>query len=145
MIECCWIRIHIFRMCKNCVTKQNECWILFKCCKKNILWKQLQSILQFIFRLSWILHAGKFATYNNIWFAIRQQKLGRIQWMGSRKTTHNATKRSTRETSNQHYGKLKFKNVQNIFIASLKTWLCHLIRYFGTLFWDDITIFWDES
>ena len=43
--------------------------------------------------------------------------------MGSRKTTHNATKRSTRETSNQHYGKPKFQNVQNILIASLTKYL----------------------
>ena len=26
-----------------------------------------------------------------------------------------------------------------------KTFSCRLVRYFGTLFWDDITIFWDEN
>jgi hypothetical protein len=25
-----------------------------------------------------------------------------------------------------------------------KTFSCRLVRYFGTLFWDDITLFWDD-
>lgn len=29
------LNTNILRMCKNCVTKQNECWVLFKCCKKT--------------------------------------------------------------------------------------------------------------
>ena len=29
--------------------------------------------------------------------------------------------------------------------SSLKTCSCPLLRYFGTLFRDDITIFWDEN
>ena len=29
--------------------------------------------------------------------------------------------------------------------SSLKTCSLPLLQYFGTLFWDDITIFWDEN
>ena len=32
----------------------------------------------------------------------------------------------------------------NIF-WELCTYSCPLVQYFGTLFWDDITIFWDEN
>ena len=29
-------------------------------------------------------------------------------------------------------------------VGNIKTFSCRPVRYFGTLFWDDITLFWDE-
>ena len=34
---------------------------------------------------------------------------------------------------------------EHLFCESHKTCSCPLVQYFGTLFWDDITIFWDEN
>ena len=40
---------------------------------------------------------------------------------------------------------LKVSRSSTIDMPRLKTCLCHPLHYFGTLFWDDITIFWDDN
>ena len=47
--------------------------------------------------------------------------------------------------SNCKFETCKLKTGEHIFSQSLKTCSCPFVRYFRTLFWDDITIIWDEN